>query len=363
MTLLTQAERQRRQRRRSSGEQGRPRVGVSSRLNMSIVNHPTAIPVIDDDVMAEWAPGKPLVDEDGPDYAHGNVVAYADKEDEVRLSVVLQYYRMPDNIPALLQWKRCKGVELLVNSDSNFDGDLNWTKSHDGLRADFVAYQNNTHELRSYNKLARVARGQMIAFVQDDAGPPASCDYVDHLSTMFNTDVKLAIVGMNIVTNTPWGYADMLLGLQHRRYSSTRQKWAYDARVAAEYVSCADIGPMVVRRDAFASLGSFDEGFSYPGQGGIGLDFDLSTRAWLAGGRVALYDLVGSTGKGNRRLPKMPLPEGSMSTASQRTKASYSDKDARVTRYVSSRFDKYRPYYHDIVLAVVAANETPKDRA
>ena len=30
-------------------------------------------------------------------------------------------------------------------------------------------------------------------------------------------------------------------------------------------------------------LGGFDESFSYPGKGAVGLDFDVSTRAWLSG--------------------------------------------------------------------------------
>jgi len=35
-----------------------------------------------------------------------------------RVSVLLQYYKLAPNIPVLVRWKDCEGVELIVNVDS-----------------------------------------------------------------------------------------------------------------------------------------------------------------------------------------------------------------------------------------------------
>ena len=48
----------------------------------------------------------------------------------------------------------------------------------------------------------------------------------------------------------------------------------------ASYAACVDIGPLYARRAAFLELGGFDEGISYPGQAGLGLDFELSMRGF-----------------------------------------------------------------------------------
>lgn len=69
--------------------------------------------------------------------------------------------------------------------------------------ADTILFSRNIHEIRAYNKLARVASGDVLAFVQDDAAPPVGCAYLDTVARLYARDPRLSIIGMNVGTTTP----------------------------------------------------------------------------------------------------------------------------------------------------------------
>ena len=50
--------------------------------------------------------------------ARPHATAYPEREPMPRVSVLLQYYKLAPNIPVLVRWKDCEGVELIVNVDS-----------------------------------------------------------------------------------------------------------------------------------------------------------------------------------------------------------------------------------------------------
>ena len=91
-------------------------------------------------------------------------------------------------------------------------------------------------------------------------------------------------------------------------------------------------------------LGMFDEKFSAPGQGGVGLDFDLSTRAWLSNRSVAVLHATTHTG--------IVYPDG----RNGRKKAAYYDKSPAVRNYVSQRFRSYANRYEWITARVSDLN-------
>ncbi|EOD32411.1 hypothetical protein EMIHUDRAFT_230976 [Emiliania huxleyi CCMP1516] len=172
---------------------------------------------------------------------------------------------MSSNIRILARWKQCDGVELLVNVDSRNGADLDWLNT----TADTILFSRNIHEIRAYNKLARVASGDVLAFVQDDAAPPVGCAYLDTVARLDD----------------------------------------FPRVERVQYVACVDIGPLLIQKKDFFSLGEFDANFSAAGQGGIGLDFDLSTRAWLNDRTVLFYTPA--------RLPGKPAPLGQLVTISR----------------------------------------------
>ena len=250
------------------------------------------------------------------------------------LTVVLQYFNMSRNIRLLERWKDCPGVELLVNVDSRFQSDLKWLNTS----ADNVVFSRNIHEIRAYNKLASLARSSLIAFVQDDRAPPKTCAYLSNLRQMYATDESLALVGMNIATTTPWNFGN------HVRYQNPKNWWWHGSGFKADYAACVDIGPLVARKRDFFMLGMFDEKFSAPGQGGVGLDFDLSTRAWLSNRSVAVLHATTHTG--------IVYPDG----RNGRKKAAYYDKSPSVRNYVSQRFRSYANRYEWITARVSDLN-------
>lgn len=227
------------------------------------------------------------------------------------VSIILQYYRMAPNIDALSKWKsECgDGIELIVNVDSREFGDLKWL---DKL-ADAVVFSSPPlHEVRAYNRLARMARAEIVAFVQDDAPPPLGCAWMEHMQRLFSSDMALAAVGWNQWSAVPptrmWvgaSSSDDDGGSSSGSWRGQHQfKWHYTARsrwpaaaraqglaagppqglhvqsrasssggaasIAANYAAVVDIGPLFVRRSTFLAIGGFDEGFSEPGRGAIG---------------------------------------------------------------------------------------------
>lgn len=259
-----------------------------------------------------------------------------------RISIIIQYFKMPINIPILSLWKQCKGVELIVNVDSRDDGDLQWLKTN----ADSIVFSNNVHEIRAYNRLARFSRAPIVAFVQDDRSPFSSCGYIDHLETMFSDDVKLAIVGLNVVTTTPKNFK--YGQYKHTAYERGTHIWRWN--IIAEYAANVDVGPFIARRSAFMILGGFDESISDPGKPGMDLDFELSCRAWLNGFHVALYDFRAS---GMRLIENASGPSGRNGL---RNKADGSDRRKEKKAYVDRKFALMHPHFLNITLAVIELN-------
>jgi len=67
------------------------------------------------------------------------------------------------------------------------------------------------------------------------------------------------------------------------------------------FVAGVNIGPLLVRRDAFLKVGSFDEAFSCAGDPGIQLDTELSLQLWRSGYQVGLWYSAVANGVGGRK--------------------------------------------------------------
>lgn len=285
--------------------------------------------------------------------------AYPDKDPLPRVSVILQYFKMAPNIDVLARWKECPGVEFIVNVDSDQEEDREWLSKG----VDHVVFSNNIHETRAYNKLARMSRAPIVFFVQDDDPPYSDCSYIEHVEKMFTDDAKLSVVGFNVGTNTPWDHKwespDGVV--DHIRSHDATHKWGL-GNFAAEYAACVDIGPFVVRRRDFLAMGGFDESFSYPGKGAMGLDFDIATRAWLSGHTVAKYD-PSKSGVDKHKGMTYPSGEGGL-----RAKAQYYDKDNVERGARTKAFARYLQYYDRISALVQRKNKGlkpwgPEDQA
>ena len=83
----------------------------------------------------------------------------------------------------------------------------------------------------------------------------------------------------------------------------------------------------------------------------LGCDVELSTRSWMAGGRVALYNGKAS-GVKFHQLPAYPSGKDGL-----RSKAPYFDKDRRVHTVAGSAFARFKTSYGIISRHVSDANK------
>ncbi len=142
--------------------------------------------------------------------------------------------------------------------------------------------------------------------------------------------------------------------VKHERKRHATHFWSEGLR--AEYVACVDIGPFLVRRTDFESMGGFDEGFSFPGQGGVGFDYEMSLRAWYFGKSVALYDLVGSGIKWDWADLVDPRPLENDNDNGVRKKAIHgADKGFEVRRHTNERMMSFRTEW-DLIIGAYLLN-------
>lgn len=223
--------------------------------------------------------------------------------DEVQFSFAIQYFRRPSLINAIgsaLKKLPISG-ELLVNDDSATELDDWLTVARKGKPWPFYLLVNgNVHEIRGYNRLAKLARGKFIVFMQDDDVPPPTPRWVHHAASLFRKNDVLGILAG--FTGTIQG--GPLTGKYGVQKDSIKYRSSYQRRPFM-FVTLANMGPMIMRRTAFHEIGMFSGNFSCRGEPGIGFDYEVSLRMWYYGFQVGLYDTefayaVGQKGSGTR---------------------------------------------------------------
>ncbi|GIL69782.1 hypothetical protein Vretimale_10166 [Volvox reticuliferus] len=214
-------------------------------------------------------------------------------------SILLEYFKRPWGIHRMATSLRdaCaradSDCELVVNVDNPHEAGA-WAEVAEQYKGFVVpVFSANVHEARGYNRAARLARGKYLIIWQDDQlAPSQSSTWLTELLALFQAWPRLAIVGMNTYrlckdrepTNrfftTPWN-PDPRTGV----------KWSF--------VQLVDFAPLVIRASAFSELGGLEEGFTRPGDCGIWGDWELCSRAWLAGWQVGYLYLEGRGGDGH----------------------------------------------------------------
>lgn len=198
-------------------------------------------------------------------------------------------------------------VEAIVNDDSRRDH-AKWLGALGGPN-DFLLSSPNVHELRAYDRMARLARGDFLLLLQGDHCLPPSAAWLERALSLFARFSRLGMLGghmgfdrvplKRIAENVSWGTAPCAPIPTAARVDGGGGGAALD--VPFMFVAGVNIGPLLVRREAFLAIGGFDETFSCPGEPGIQLDTELSLQLWAHGYQVGLWYSAVSNGVGGRK--------------------------------------------------------------
>lgn len=172
--------------------------------------------------------------------------------------------------------------EIIVNDDTQGEGSAAWLP---WLREsnDFYISSPNLHEVRVYNRLAKMARGEFLVLVQGDACLPSSPSWMEDALAILRTLPNLAMLSGRV------GFKEVLTRAapgqkMNETYRNSRffgqlpgQPITHQLRLNASslaggqaraqpgslpfmFVPGVDNGPLIFRREALLALGGFDEG-------------------------------------------------------------------------------------------------------
>eukprot|EP00271_Cylindrocystis_brebissonii_P008647 TRINITY_DN2311_c0_g1_i1.p1 TRINITY_DN2311_c0_g1~~TRINITY_DN2311_c0_g1_i1.p1 ORF type:complete len:390 (-),score=1.11 TRINITY_DN2311_c0_g1_i1:146-1315(-) len=223
-------------------------------------------------------------------------------KDTVNVSFLLQYFRQSSNAANLVNrlfhcvhGREIGGavpnvtVELVVHVDepSNVSMWHDLTQQTRNGRFVVPVFSHNLGEVRGYNRVAHVARGQILFLLQDDAIPPEVCNWLPRVLSVFDTWPRVGILGLcgsrlSVHSATPissyglHSFARFEM-LQYDQQSSIRMHFA----------SLVDSSPMIYRRRIYWKLGEQNEAtMGGKAESGIMTDWDMAPRVWLSGFQV-----------------------------------------------------------------------------
>jgi glycosyltransferase involved in cell wall biosynthesis len=220
--------------------------------------------------------------------------------DAPRLSMIVLSFNHRRNIqPILAGLRRTSGEELIVCEDGSIDGsEGEWSRLLTRPN-DFLIRSNDIHEIRTYDRAARFARGQFFCVLQDDDIPPENGAWVDEALGLLERYPRLGVLGAfqgwvlqlqeptdAVIPRAVFGYRG---GAQAARVADIPTVDPVSG-TPFMFVEGVSVGPIFYRSDVFRALGGFDHAYSRPGEPGILFDHELCLRAWLSGWQVGLFD-------------------------------------------------------------------------
>ena len=226
-----------------------------------------------------------------------NRTQYAERP---RVSALIQAFHDRQNAEQLaMRLHSLRSVEIIVNDDSRQDHDT-WLRWLNGTN-DVVISSANVHEIRAYNRMARMARGDFLLILQGDhCLPTAGTRWLESALRLFDRFPRLGLLGGQM------GFNEV-----PTRKVAEKISWGVppckpipiqaSAGLPFMFVAGVNIGPLVVRRDAFLRVGGFDEAYSCVGEPGIQLDTELSLQMWRHGYQVGLWYSGVANGVGGRK--------------------------------------------------------------
>ena len=200
----------------------------------------------------------------------------------ITLSFIIQYYNHPDNIKDIINnLYQSDEYEILWNNDSKSDLDI-FNKYMFNKNGETVL-SDNLHEIRGYNKLSKIAKGEYIMFCQDDDIPPLTKEWIDYSINILKKYKDIKLIGFYKGGSDYWGSS-----YSHKPDINTESN-IYDDLIFPYWLN---MGPFLISRKDFKRFGKFDETYSDIGECGIGFDSAFSTNIWKNNGLCLLIPNV-----------------------------------------------------------------------
>ena len=214
--------------------------------------------------------------------------------------------------------------EIIVNDDSHGKQSYIWLPLLTA-RNEFYLSSPNMHEVRAYNRLAQMARGELLVFIQGDCCLPTTPNWMLDAMRIFRALPRLGMlsarVGFSEVLSyqltsayrneRTWGAAPYK-PLEHTlRAPATRAEHIHmgtlEDAIPFDFAAGVDNGPLLYRRDALLRIGGFDQSFSCAAGHLSGhYDFEASLRFWLHGWQVGVFYGCAVNGIGGRKTMRTP---------------------------------------------------------
>lgn len=171
---------------------------------------------------------------------------------------------------------------------------------------------HDLHEVRGMNRLVAYSDADVVVLAQDDDLPPAAADdgddsssprgrWLAEIRSLFCRHPRLALIGGKRGFKphpSPGRFMSKPLKSfgygwwKNMRTLPTRPIQYHDPSLNLPFmfVAVVNMGPLVVRRSAFLSVGMFHEATSCVGEPGIQFDAEIGLRLWEHGWQVGLYE-------------------------------------------------------------------------
>ena len=214
--------------------------------------------------------------------------------DRPKVSFLIQSFNHKNNIKEIVRrLRKAAQSEIVVCEDGSIDGSLKlWDKYLD-MPNDFIIRSNDLHEIRTYDRAIRLARGEFICLLQDDSIPPLTPQWFHQAMALFDKFTNLVILGGFLAFHGLESRNTLSKGLSPGDITSVyTDSSLLKTRVGIPFmfVEAVNIGPVFIRKDFFLStIGGFDFQYSTVGWPGIHFDIEMSLRTWLKGGQVGFY--------------------------------------------------------------------------